>query len=61
VDRVVLKTFQREVEQQCRFALIATEDMRQALQEWEGLSDEMDHTFEKHVKQEMRARGLPEL
>ena len=44
VDKVVLKTFQREVEQQCRFALIAAEDMRQALQEWEGLSDEMDHT-----------------
>src|SRR5215216_6605347 len=51
VDKVVLKTFQREVEQQCRFALIAAEDMRQALQEWEGLSDEMDHTRDgPHVR-----------
>jgi hypothetical protein len=57
VDKIVLRTFQREVEQQCRFALIAAEDMRQALQEWEGLSDEMDHTFEELVRQEMRARG----
>jgi hypothetical protein len=31
--------------------------MRQALQEMEGLSDEMDHTFEELVRQEMRARG----
>jgi hypothetical protein len=57
VDKVVLKTFQREVEQQCRFALIAAGDMEQALQEMEGLSDEMDHTFEELVRQEMRARG----
>jgi hypothetical protein len=57
VDKVVLKTFQREVEQQCRFALIASGDMKQALQEMEGLSDAMDHTFEELVRQEMRARG----
>ena len=57
MDKVVLKTFQREVEQQCRFALIAAGDMKQALQEMEGLSDEMDHTFEELVRQEMRARG----
>jgi hypothetical protein len=57
VDKVVLRTFQREVEQQCRFALIAAEDTRQALQEWEGLSDEMEQTFEELVRQEMRARG----
>ena len=57
MDKVVLKTFQREVEQQCRFALIAAEDMRQALQELEGLSDEMEHTFEELVRQQMRSRG----
>jgi hypothetical protein len=57
VDKIVLRTFQREVEQQCRFALIAAEDMSQALQEWDGLSDEMEDRFEELVRQEMRSRG----
>jgi hypothetical protein len=57
VDKVVLKTFQREVEQQCRFALIAAEDMILALQEWEGLSDEMEDRFEELVRQWMASRG----
>jgi len=57
VDKVVLRTFQREVEQQCRFALIAAQDMGQALQEWEGLSNDMDDRFEKLVRQQMRSRG----
>jgi len=57
MDKVVLRTFQREVEQQCRFALLASEDMRQALREWEGLSDEMDDKFEELVRQQMTSRG----
>jgi len=57
VDKIVLKTFQREVEQQCRFALIAAEDMKQALQEMENLSDEMDQTFEELARRQMRSRG----
>jgi len=57
MDKVVLRTFQREVEQQCRFALLAAEDMRQALREWEGLSDEMDDKFEGIMRQQMTSRG----
>jgi hypothetical protein len=56
VDKVVLRTFQREVEQQCRFALIAAENMKQALQEMEGLSDEMEQRLEEIAEQQIRSR-----
>lgn len=35
MDRMVLRIFQREVERQCRFALMAIQDLKQALQTYD--------------------------
>src|SRR5215211_4177493 len=56
VDKVVLRVFQREVEHQCRFVLIAAADRRQALQDQERLNDEMERRFEERARQEIIAR-----
>ena len=57
MDEVTLTVFQREVEHQCSFALIAAEDMNHALQEMEHLGDELERRFEERARQEMNARG----